>query len=88
MNMFQPHFIASFPAPAICLHLIPHSLARGRYTLMLQCPERNLNTILNYDTLLQAVQLILTTLSLSPAPQRQTIQKHMCYNPGPQAEAP
>lgn len=88
MNLFQPQFIVSFPAPAICLHLIPYSLARGCYTLMLQCPERNLNTVLNYDTLLQAVQLIFNTLSLSPAPQRQKIQKYMCYNPGSQAEAP
>lgn len=87
MNTFQPYFIASFPAYGICQHVTPYSLGRGHYALMLQCPERNLNTILNYDTLLQAVRLILTTLSFPLALQRQLIQKCMCYNPGPQAES-
>lgn len=29
---FQLHFAVSFPLAAICLHLIPCSLARGSYT--------------------------------------------------------
>lgn len=78
---FQPRFVASFPPPTICLHL-------QQEALMLQCPERNVNTILSDDTSLEAVQLILTAVPSCPALQRWPVQESVYCNPGPQAAAP
>lgn len=75
--------------PLCCLfstpYNLPASLARGSDV---RCPERNLNTILNDDTSLQAVPLILTALSSCPALQRWPMQTCVYYNPGAQAAAP